>query len=125
MIFGIVGYRYFTNYSLFQQHLQKIQKIYPLEKWTAIISGGASGVDTLAKKYANQNNIDFIEYPANWKKYGTPYAAYRRNQKIVDKSDVIIAFVHPKSRGTWDTINRAKQKSLKNEDTIVHIIKVS
>ena len=57
-------------------------------------------------------NINFEEYPAEWGKYGSPNAAYIRNQLIVDNSEIIIAFVHAKSRGTYDTINRAKKQEL-------------
>jgi hypothetical protein len=120
MKIGIVGYRKFNNYSIFCESMTEIHKKFPIQDWDNIISGGASGADTLAKKYANDNNIDFIEHPANWHKYGSPSAAYIRNQKIVDESDMIIAFIHSSSKGTWDTINRATRA-----DKLIKIIKVS
>lgn len=37
---------------------------------THIVSGGARGVDTLARFYARSRGIDFTEYVADWDKYG-------------------------------------------------------
>ena len=110
MKIGIVGYRYFTDYKKFCEYISEIQKYYPIDKWDLIISGQAQGADTLAKKYADDNNIDCIEFPAQWLKYGSPKAAHVRNQLIVNHSDIIIAFVSKKSKGTYDTIRRAKEK---------------
>lgn len=115
MKIGIVGYRYFNDYTLFKQciieYLKELEIDIEDEELT-IISGGASGTDSLAKKFSIDNNIDFTEYPAEWHKYGSPQAAYIRNQKIVDDSELIIAFLHPQSRGTYDTINRAKKANI-------------
>jgi hypothetical protein len=113
MKIGIVGYRYFNNYPIFEkyiiQYLSEELNVNINDTELTIISGGASGADTLAKKFSSNHNINFEEYPAEWNKYGSPNAAYIRNQLIVDNSEIIIAFLHPQSRGTYDTINRAKK----------------
>lgn len=35
-----------------------------------IISGGATGVDSLAERYAKENGIDCKVFEAKWNKYG-------------------------------------------------------
>ena len=72
---------------------------------TEIISGGAKGVDLCAKLYAEQNNIPYTEYLPEYKKYGKA-APLRRNDKIIDMADVVLAFWDGKSRGTKYVIER-------------------
>jgi hypothetical protein len=89
------------------------------EQWELIVSGGASGADTLVEKYSNDQNILFKVFPADWNTYGSPKAAHIRNKQIVDESDFIIAFVHTDSKGTWNTINRTKKT-----DKGLHIVNI-
>jgi len=72
-----------------------------------IISGGADGADNLAKKCALINSLKYTEFLPNWNKFGKS-AGFRRNQQIVDACDIVIAFWDGKSKGTQDTINKAK-----------------
>jgi len=73
-----------------------------------IISGGANGADGLAKKYAVCCGLRYIEFLAEWDKYGKS-AGFLRNQTIVDNCDMVLAFWDGKSRGTADTIEKAKR----------------
>ena len=79
---GIVGYRNFNDYSLFKKEIKKIKKQYNY-KFTHIISGGASGADSLAEKYASKKNIELIIHHADWNKFGKK-AGPIRNEKIVN-----------------------------------------
>lgn len=45
---------------------------------THIVSGGARGVDTLARLYAQSNGIEFTEHVADWEGHGRR-AGYLRN----------------------------------------------
>ena len=81
-----------------------------------IVSGGASGADRLAKLYATEGNIPYQEYPANWAKYGRR-AGPIRNTLIADNVDVLFAFPSDDSRGTWDTVLKAKERGVE-----VHVI---
>ena len=56
--------------------------------------------------------IKYIGFPADWNKFGKS-AGFIRNQQIVDNSDIIIAFQLNKSKGTQDTINKAKLQNKK------------
>lgn len=73
-----------------------------------IISGGAVGIDTCAKQYANEHNIKYTEFKPEYNKYGHA-APIIRNKLIVDAADIIIAFWDGKSRGTKYTIDYARK----------------
>jgi len=76
------------------------------------VSGGARGVDTLAEKYADKNDIPKLIFLPDYAKYGK-IAPLIRNKKIVDNSDIIIAFWDGVSRGTKFTIDYAKAQGKK------------
>lgn len=73
-----------------------------------IISGGAKGVDLCAKFYAKQNNIPYTEYLPEYQKYGKA-APLRRNDKIVDAADLVLAFWDGKSKGTKYVIDKCNK----------------
>lgn len=89
-------------------------------KPTKIISGGAKGIDTLARTYANLWGIPFEEYPAEWDKYGKA-AGMIRNKVMVDLADAAVILWDTKSRGTKSTITLCKKKGIpyKVEEIIV------
>lgn len=108
---AIVGYRNFKDYQVFEKRVNEIfnhNDISPFE----IVSGGAEGVDTLAEIYANEYCIPITVFPANWNKYGRS-AGPKRNKLIVDRADVVIAFLSKESKGTVNTINLARKANKK------------
>ena len=46
-----------------------------------IVSGGATGVDSIAEDYARRNDYRLIVFPANWKKFGAS-AGFIRNEEM-------------------------------------------
>lgn len=73
---------------------------------TEIVSGGAPGADTLARYYAKHvAELPFTEYLAEWKQFGKA-AGPIRNKKIVEKADIMIAFMGLDSRGTRDAVEQ-------------------
>lgn len=74
-----------------------------------IISGGAKGADTLARQFAYNHNVMFIEYPAKWDEFGKR-AGILRNMEMVEAADEVIAFWDGESRGTEFTIKYAEEK---------------
>lgn len=104
MKIAIVGGRDFTDFNL----LRKTMNFFIFEDIKEIISGGARGADFLGKRYAENYAIKYIDYPACWDKYGKS-AGFIRNQTIVDNCDMVLAFWDGESRGTADTIEKAKK----------------
>lgn len=102
MNLAVVGSRLFDDY----EYMKGILKFHPC---TQIVSGGAKGADTLAKKYATEHGIPIIEILPNWNVHGKS-AGYLRNNAIVEKADEVVAFVvEGHSKGTQHTINIAEK----------------
>lgn len=107
MKLAIVGSRTFYDYVKFLDTLRLFNK-HPKDFPSTVISGGADGADSLGKRYAKEFNLPYIEFPAEWNKYGKS-AGFIRNQLIVDNCDMVLAFWDGESRGTADTIEKAKK----------------
>ena len=56
MKLAVVGCRDFEDYDFFKRYLEAIIKVHSLEP-VEIVSGGAKGADSLAERWANENNI--------------------------------------------------------------------
>jgi len=110
---GIVGARDFSGLNL----VNLAVGILPGD--AVVLSGGARGVDSIAIQAAKGRGLNTIEYLPDLS--GTLYrhemteAYYARNQKIVDASDIIIAFTDKTAGGTWDTIKRARRAGVRVE----------
>jgi len=78
-------------------------------KPTHIVSGGARGVDTLARFYAETYDIEFTEYLADWDRYGKR-AGYMRNCVMVGAVDAVIAVWDGESPGTKHSIDYATSR---------------
>jgi len=105
-IVAIVGCRKFKNYDMFKQKVHEWEKING--KITMIVSGGATGADSLAERYASENHIGISIFKPDWIKFGKA-AGIMRNTDIVNGSNKLIAFPSKTSVGTWDSINKAKK----------------
>lgn len=64
-----------------------------------IVSGGAVGIDTYAKEYAECHGIKLTEFLPEYEKYGRA-APLKRNITIIKYTDIVLAFWDGKSRGT-------------------------
>lgn len=76
-----------------------------------VVSGGAKGADTFATAwYAKRHRLPTrVHRPKQEAGQSWGAAALARNTLIVSDSDLVIAFVHPTSRGTFDTIRKAQK----------------
>ncbi len=74
---------------------------------SAIISGGAAGVDRLARDYALSRGLKLVEILPEYQKFGRR-APLLRNLKIVDSSDRVLAVWDGRSKGTLHSISYAK-----------------
>jgi hypothetical protein len=90
----ICGSRNFDNYEIVSETIKNLDIGFDL-----IISGGAKGADTLAKKYCVDNNINIKEYLPEWDRYGRG-AGIQRNKEMLKVSDFVLIFWDGKSKGT-------------------------
>lgn len=77
-----------------------------------IVSGGAKGVDSLARRLARELGLDMVEILPDWERFGKS-AGMRRNGEIVRLADVVVAVPAPDSRGTIDAIVKARKMKKK------------
>jgi len=99
MKLAIVGSRTLTNVNLAD---------FISELPSAIVSGGAKGIDTLAERFALENNIPTIIFLPDYEKYGR-CAPIKRNEQIVAASDMVLAIWDGMSKGTLNSIHLAKK----------------
>ncbi len=104
---AIVGGRDFDDYVLLRNYGNILTEKLP-RPHIVIVSGGAKGADTLAEQFAREHRYDSQIFPAEWGKYGKS-AGFIRNQTIVDNCDMVLAFWNGISKGTQDTIEKAKK----------------
>jgi YspA, cpYpsA-related SLOG family len=79
---------------------------------TAVVSGGARGVDSLGERFAQETGLQLFKFPADWDKHGRS-AGPIRNRVMGDFADALIAIWDGKSKGTRDMIEYATKKGLK------------
>lgn len=73
------------------------------EKVSAIVSGGAKGVDEVAERYAKQHHIRYVAFLPDYTTFGKQ-APLIRNTQIVQACDKVLAFWDYQSKGTKFTI---------------------
>ena len=91
----IVGSRSITSFDL---------SPYVPSETELIISGGATGIDTLAEEYADQKKISKLILRPQYYKYGKA-APLKRNECMVDLADQVLII--------WDGISRGAQYTAK------------
>ncbi len=97
---AVVGNKDFENYNFIEKHLRVITTP------DLIISGGALGVDSMAIRFAEYNNIPWIYYPPDYNQFNYE-AKQLRDRIIVDQCTELIAFWDGICEGTKYTINYA------------------
>ncbi len=78
---------------------------------TAIISGGAKGIDSCARAYAEQHRLSLIEYKPDYRRYGKG-APLKRNLEIIRNADYVIAFWDGASHGTKFVIDTCEKEHI-------------
>src|SRR5271157_1375029 len=105
---AIIGSRNFFNYHFAEKKILEILEKDNINNIKNIISGGAEGADKIAEKFASRHNIPITIFKPDWKKLGRK-AGPIRNTKIIENSDIIIAFWDGKSTGTYDSIKKSQK----------------
>ena len=99
---AIIGSRNITNIDL--------SRFIP-DGTMEIISGGAKGIDTLAKEYALENGLKLAEFLPEYERYGKG-APLKRNITIIENADIVLAFWDGKSRGTKFVIDNCHSRNI-------------
>lgn len=116
----VCGSREFSDYDYFSQRLDEYLSSADLSK-IEIVSGGARGADSFAERYAQDRNLKFTKFPADWQQYGRA-AGYVRNGEMAKycsgPMNTTIAFWDGKSLGTKHMMRSA----LRERMTVVKIL---
>ena len=95
----VCGGRNYSNYKRVAEFLASIEP-------TVVIHGGARGADSLAGRWARENNVKEEVYPAKWNLYGRAAGPIRNRQMLEEsKPDLVVAF--PGGSGTAHMIGIA------------------
>ncbi|QSV46890.1 DUF2493 domain-containing protein [Geobacter benzoatilyticus] len=105
----IAGSRTITDYEVVRRAVDEA-RANGLEV-SAIIEGGACGVDALAARYAEEHGIEHIRVPADWGRYRQG-AGKKRNELMAEMGDALIAIWNGASRGTKHMIECARKKGI-------------
>lgn len=76
-----------------------------------LIEGNAKGADKLAGKWADENHVAHLTYPADWDKHKKAAGAIR-NQQMLDEGKPTLVIAFPGGDGTKDMVRRAKKAGL-------------
>lgn len=88
---------------------------FPEDEEFVVISGGARGADTHARKACEKHGIDFIEFPAQWDKFGRSAGPIRNQQMLLEGRPTHGLAFHQdleKSKGTKDMVQRLKRNGV-------------
>lgn len=91
-------------------HVDDLRQYLPKET-TEIVSGGAKGIDSDARAYAQAHGIPLKEFLPEYQKYGRG-APLKRNLLIIEYADVVLAFWDGQSRGTKYVIDHCREMSV-------------
>lgn len=106
IILAIVGSRRWCDYPEFTNILEDWIKEHDVP--TSIVSGGASGVDSMTRKWAIDQKIPLVEHLIDKKKYRLR-ASHVHHKEIVQACTHLLALPGLRSVGTFDSIKKARK----------------
>lgn len=107
----IAGGRDFSNYDLLVRRCAAYiaENCDVLEP--TILSGRASGADSLGERFAKEYGLECMYFPAQWEKFGRA-AGPMRNREMAQVTDGAVVFWDGRSRGTRSMIGYLRQKGV-------------
>lgn len=107
---GIIGSRSVTDYGAVLSAIceARLQGFIPMGEFI-VVSGGAQGVDSFARKFSQDSGYRLIEYKPDYSTGKGRAAPLIRNSIIAENSNVLIAIHDGKSTGTMHMINCMKK----------------
>ena len=134
----IIGSRTFSDYELLEKTIERYYGIHYMklkDEWInnnktptfptkeyftynfEIISGGASGADSVARQFALNYGCKLTEFLPDWNKHGKA-AGPIRNEDIVKNANEVLCFWDGLSKGSQNSISIAKR--LKKNTIIIY-----
>lgn len=108
----IAGGRDFNNYDYLVTSMESVMASGLLKSnRLTIVSGRAQGADLLGERFAEDFGFFTELYPAKWKDLGRQ-AGFRRNEKMLEVADALVAFWDGCSHGTGHMIEIARRKGI-------------
>lgn len=107
----LAGGRDFTDYDLLRTSCLSFLGNKLTSHQVVVVSGHASGADSLGERFAQEHGLQVELHAANWQKHGRA-AGPIRNKEMAECSDALIAFWDGKSRGTKNMIDSARRYAL-------------
>lgn len=105
----IAGGRDFNNYTGLSATMNFLLK--HINDDIEIVCGMAQGADRLGERYAKENGYNVIYMPADWDIDGKA-AGFKRNIRMAEYADALVAFWDGKSVGTKHMIETARKMGL-------------
>ena len=103
----VAGGRNYSDYKTVKAKLDDFRSTLKPGREINIISGGATGADSLGERYAKENNLDIRRFSADWNQHGKA-AGPIRNEQMAAEGDVLISF--PGGTGTKNMIKNMRSR---------------
>ncbi len=78
---------------------------------SAVVSGTAKGADEFGERWAEQQRLEIVRYPADWATHGKR-AGPMRNKDMADNAEGLVVVWDGESRGTESMIYLARLRGL-------------
>jgi hypothetical protein len=101
----VCGSRFYTDYRKVLEQLKRLDV-------GLVIAGGCRGADYLAVKAARECGLSYVEFPADWQKFGKAAGPIRNAKMLKEgKPDFVLVF-HPdiaSSKGSKHMLSLVKK----------------
>ncbi len=104
MITAVIGSRSFSDFALLSQVCRSLSV-------SSVVSGGASGADSLATRFARSSGLPLRVFPPDYERFGRR-APLVRNWQIVRSVSQVVAFWDGRSRGCAHALFCARRLSV-------------
>ncbi|MBD2722207.1 DUF2493 domain-containing protein [Hymenobacter armeniacus] len=108
---AVIGSRSFANYEQLARELDALA-LAEGQPITLIVSGGATGADTLAERYARERSIPTRVFLPDFKTFGRK-ATLVRNKDVVSAADVVWAVWDGVSKGTAHALRESRRLGIR------------
>jgi len=97
------------DYVFSELDKRALEYIFTKDQYSAIMTGGATGADACAERWAHAKGIPFFVFPADWDQYGNS-AGPIRNRSMAELGHGVLFY--PGGKGTENMIKCAQDQFL-------------